>query len=320
MRTGLYTAAFHNLSFEEALDRAAALGVSAVEISTGGYAGANHCPIDELLSSAERRREYLDSVAARDLDISILTCHCNLLSPDPDQTQQARRQIEQTLRLAGELGVPAVNLLSGLPAGAPGDKVPNWITCPWPAHFLTALDYQWNTIAIPTWQYVGSMARQLSVRLAIEMLPGQLVYNVETLLRLRAAAGENLGCNFDPSHLFWNGVDAVAAIRALGKAIYHVHAKDVYIDPLNVAVNGCNDAKPYQDVAGRAWTFRSVGYGHGEQVWRDIVSALRTIGYDYVMSIEHEDPLISVEEGIRKSVELLKRVCITEPADDVQWA
>lgn len=121
----------------------------------------------------------------------------------------------------------------------------------------------------------------------MEMHPGMLVYNVESLLRLREAVGPALGCNFDPSHLFWNGVDPVAAICKLGEAIFHVHGKDCYVDPYNVAMNGCNDPKEYSQIAGRAWTFRTIGYGHDAKVWKDIVSALRLVAYDYVISLEH---------------------------------
>ncbi|MDI7275478.1 MAG: sugar phosphate isomerase/epimerase, partial [Anaerolineae bacterium] len=152
-----------------------------------------------------------------------------------------------------------------------------------------------------------------------EMHPGMLVYNVYTLLKLRSAVGPVLGCNFDPSHLFWNGADPVAAIRALGEAIFHVHGKDCYVDPYNVAVNGCNDNKPYAEIPRRSWTFRSIGYGHDARVWKDMVSALRLVGYDYVISIEHEDALMSTDEGLAKGVALLREACISEPAGQMFW-
>jgi sugar phosphate isomerase/epimerase len=129
-----------------------------------------------------------------------------------------------------------------------------------------------------------------------------------------------LGCNFDPSHLFWNGVDPVAAIRALGEAIFHVHGKDCYVDALNIAVNGCNDHKAYDQIAQRAWTFRSIGYGHDAKTWKDMISALRLIGYDYVISIEHEDALMSIDEGLAKSVAMLKEVAMFEEPGEMFWA
>jgi sugar phosphate isomerase/epimerase len=147
-----------------------------------------------------------------------------------------------------------------------------------------------------------------------------LIYNVETMLRMRAEAGSALGCNFDPSHLFWNGVDPVAAIRALGDAIVHVHGKDSYVDRINISVNGCNDHKPYDQIADRAWTFRSIGYGHDAKLWKDLISALRLVGYDYVISIEHEDALMSADEGLAKGVALLKDAGIMETPGDMFWA
>ena len=182
------------------------------------------------------------------------------------------------------------------------------------------LDYQWNQVAIPYWQEIAKFAVDHGVKVAFEMHPGMLVYNVETMLKIRDAAGPAIGCNFDPSHLFWNGVDPVAAIRKLGDAIYHVHGKDCYVDQFNISVNGCNDNKPYDQIADRAWTFRSIGYGHGTTVWKDIVSALRMVGYDYVISIEHEDALMSGDEGLAKGVALLQEVNIFEQPGEMFWA
>jgi sugar phosphate isomerase/epimerase len=195
------------------------------------------------------------------------------------------------VELAALLGDPVVNVVSGLPAGRPGDASPNWIYCPCPPHFTAMLDCQWNQLAIPYWVEATRFAGDHGVKVGCEMHPGMLAYNVETLLRMREATGPWFGCNLDPSHLFWNGVDVVAAVRRLGNCIFHVHAKDCYADPLNVAVNGCNDGKPYSRVAQRSWTFCTLGYGHDTKTWKDIISALRTVGYDYVISIEHDDAL-----------------------------
>jgi sugar phosphate isomerase/epimerase len=216
--------------------------------------------------------------------------------------------------------VPVINTFSGLPAGSPKDTLPNWVTCAWPPHFPEILDYQWNQVAIPYWKDAGKFAQDHGVKVGFEMHPGILVYNVETLLRLRDAVGPVLGCNFDPSHLWWNGVDPVVAIRTLGKAIFHMHGKDVSIDRHNMSVNGCNDAKPYSQIPQRAWTFRSIGYGHGAKDWKDIISTLRMVGYDYVISIEHEDALMAPDEGLAKGVALLKEAGIFEPAGEMYWA
>jgi sugar phosphate isomerase/epimerase len=320
MHIGVFTCLFQKLPFEEALDKALAAGVTAVEIGCGGYPGGHHCPIDGLLGSEAHRQVYMNAITSRGLILSALSIHNNPLHPDPDVARQADDELRRTIELAELLGVPVVNGFSGLPAGAPGDRMPNWVTCPWPPEFLEMLDYQWNEVAIPYWNQMEQFAADHGVRIAFEMHPGMLVYNVETLLRLRDATGPSLGCNFDPSHLWWNGVDAVAAIRKLGDAIFHVHGKDCYVDQLNIAVNGCNDHKPYDQIADRAWTFRSIGYGHGTQTWKDIVSALRLVGYDYVISIEHEDAMMSIDEGLAKGVAMLKDVNIFEKPGEMFWA
>jgi sugar phosphate isomerase/epimerase len=320
MRIGVFTALFQNLPFEEALDKAVAAGVSAVEIGTGGYPGSHHCPVDELLGSESRRQAYMEAITSRGLILSALSCHNNPVHPDQAVAREADEVLRRTVRLANLLEVPVINAFSGLPAGAPGDTRPNWVTCPWPPHFLEILDYQWNEVTIPYWKEMGQFADDHGVKIAFEMHPGMLVYNVYTLLRLRDAVGPVIGCNFDPSHLFWNGVDPVAAIRKLGDAIYHVHGKDVYVDRLNVSVNGCNDNKPYDRIAERSWTFRTIGYGHDAKTWKDIMSAFRLIGYDYVVSIEHEDALMSTDEGLAKAVAILKEVSIFEPPGEVFWA
>lgn len=320
MRIGVFTVLFQDLPFEQALDRAVSIGVSAVEIGTGGYPGSQHCPVDELLADERRRKEYLHAVASRGLIISALSCHHEPLSPDQALARASDEVFRKTVRLAQLLNVPVVNVLSGLPAGSPADSSPNWVTCPWPPHFLKILDYQWNQVAVPYWKDAGKFAEDHNVKIAIEMHPGMLVYNVETLLRLREAVGPVIGCNFDPSHLFWNGVDVALSIRRLGKAIYHVHGKDCYLDSSNISINGCNDPKPYDRIAERSWTFRSIGYGHDVKVWKDIVSALRLVGYDYVISIEHEDALMSAQEGLAKGVSLLKDAIISESQGKLFWA
>jgi sugar phosphate isomerase/epimerase len=320
MRIGVVSVLYQDLPFKAMLDKVASFGISAVEICSGGYPGSHHCPVDDLLESEASREAYMEAFTSRGLILSGLSCHYEPLSPDPAMAQESDTVFRKSVRLAELLGVPVVNCFAGLPGGRPGDTGGNWITCPWPPYFLEMLDYQWNEVAIPYWQDAGKFAEDHGVKVAFEMHPGQLVYNVDTLLRLREAVGPVLGCNFDPSHLFWNGVDPVAAIRKLGSAIFHVHGKDVYVDPLNVMVNGCNDNKPYDQISERSWTFRTIGYGHDAKVWKDIISALRMVGYDYVISIEHEDALMSFDEGLSKAVAALQEVLMTEQPGEMFWA
>jgi len=319
VRIGVFATIYQKLPFEEMLDRVVGAGVTAVEIGSGGFVGRPHCPVDELLESASKRQSYKEAVTSRGLIISAFSCHGNPLHPIREQAKAFDEDIRKSVRLAQLMEVPVVITFSGCPGGAPGDTVSNWITCPWPPEFTQALKYQWEEVAIPYWTEMNRFAEEHGVKIALEMHPGMLVYNVETMLRLHRAAGTAIGCNFDPSHLFWNGADPVAAIRALGKLIYHVHGKDTYVDRLNTTVNGCNDNKPYASIAERSWSFRTIGYGHDLKVWKDIMSALRTVGYDYVVSIEHEDMLMSSDEGLAKGIAALKEVALFQPVGAMWW-
>jgi len=251
--------------------------------------------------------------------ISALSCHGNPLHPDPVQAKQAQEVNRQTILLAEELGVPVVVDFSGCPGDSPGAKAPNWVTCPWPPEYLDVLAWQWDEVVAPYWAKRAEFAAQHGVKIAIEMHPGFVVYSPETMLRLRAIAGPSIGCNYDPSHMFWQGIDPIAAIRILGDAIFHVHAKDTQLYPANLPRTGVLDTKPYTDERNRGWIFRTCGYGHGAAWWKEFVSTLRMLGYDNVLSIEHEDSLLSPEEGLRKAVQFLNEVVIKEEPASAWW-
>ena len=119
--------------------------------------------------------------------------------------------------------------------------------------------------------------------------------------------------------MFWQGIDPIAAIRVLGDAIFHVHAKDTQIYERNLPLTGVLDTKNYTDERNRAWIFRTCGYGHGAEWWREFVSTLRMFGYDYVLSIEHEDSLLSPEEGLRKAAGFLNGIVIREQPAAAWW-
>lgn len=322
MKLGVLTVVYQDLTLEQALDKLAELGVETVELGTGNYPGNAHCNPEALLREPRRAKELRDAVAARGLEISALSCHGNPLHPDDAVSVPAHAVWEQTLKAAELLEVGVVNTFSGCPGDGPGARSPNWVTCAWPTEYLDVLDWQWNECALPYWSKQCDLVRAHGVsKIALEMHPGFLVYNPESLLRLRAGAGKEIGANFDPSHLFWQGIDPVAAIRALGSenAIFHAHAKDTYIDSGNARVNGVLDTKPYDHVRDRSWTFRTVGYGHGGGTWRDILGALRVAGYDYVLSIEHEDILASRDEGLAKAVEFLRPLMFSDPPAEAWW-
>ena len=320
MKLGLFTPVFGKLTTSDMLAKVKSLGtVTAVELGTGGWPGGDHLDVDKLLDSRTCAASYKKMLADAGLTISALSCHGNPLHPVPKTAHAYDDVFRKTVRLAGQLEVPVVVTFSGCPGDSDDAKYPNWVTCPWPPEYLEVLDWQWEKKTIPYWRDTARFAAEHGVKVALEAHPGFVVYNVDTMLRLRAAVGPNLGINFDPSHFFWQGVDVPTAIRALGDAIFHVHAKDVALDRQNVAVNGVIDTKTYRRMAERSWLFRSVGWGHDELEWKRIVSALRVSGYDYVLSIEHEDALASVDEGLRAAVDLLSRVVLTEPPVEAWW-
>ena len=320
MKVGVFSVVLGSTRFEQALDYLAQLGVQAVELGAGGYAGTRHCPVTELLAAKGRATEFLKAVRSRGLVISALTCAGNNLHPNRQQAAAFDRDFRRAVELANRLEVGVVITFSGCPGGAPGDRSPNWVTCPWPNDYLGILKYQWNDVVIPYWGKMAPFLRKHGVKVGIEMHPGFVVYNPETLLRLRKAVGPMIGANFDPSHLFWQGIDPCAAVRALRGAIWHCHAKDTSIHHWNSVVHGTLDTKHYSDELNRAWIFRTVGYGHSRQFWCDFVSTLRMTGYDGVLSMEHEDSLMTPREGLEKGVRFLQSILLAERKGKVTWA
>jgi len=320
MKIGLFTPVLASLGVKDMIAKVKSFGrVEAIELGTGCWPGSSHIDLDLLLTDPAAAREYRQMITDSGLVISALSCHGNPLHPDEDRAKADDDVFKKTIRLCERLDVPVVVNFSGCPGDGDGASHPNWVTTAWPPEFHDILEWQWTQKAIPYWSDAARFAANHNVSVALEPHPGFLVYNVETALKLRAACGPSIGVNFDPSHFFWQGVDISTAIRALGSAIFHVHAKDVAIDPRNVAINGVIDTKTYRRMAERSWLFRSVGWGHDELEWKRIVSALRLVGYDYVMSIEHEDALASVEEGLHQAVNFLSRLVLTQPPAEPWW-
>jgi sugar phosphate isomerase/epimerase len=248
-----------------------------------------------------------------------LSCHGNAVHPKKEIAQRDDALFRKTVGLAELLEVPVVVTFSGCPGASAEDVTPNWITTAWPPEYGDALAWQWEQRLIHYWKDASAFAADAGVRVALEAHPGFCVYNPESLLRLRAETNPSLGMNLDPSHLWWQGIDIPIAIAALGPAIFHVHAKDVAIHPAMKKQNGVLDTKSYARMAERSWLFRSVGWGHSELEWKAIASALRLVGYDYVLSIEHEDALASIHEGLTSAIGMLSRVILQEPAVDPWW-
>jgi sugar phosphate isomerase/epimerase len=322
MKLGVFAVLFGQKTLEEALDYIAKSGLEAVEIGTGGYPGNTHCNPVDLLQDEKKLAQFKVAVASRGLQISALSCHGNPLHPNKEIAQKHHEDFVNTVRLAAKLDVKTVITFSGCPGESEHSLNPSWVTCPWPEDFSAVLEWQWREKVIPYWKDQDKFLKDHGVRVAIEPHPGFVVYNTETMLRLREECGDSIGVNFDPSHLFWQNMDPIVGIKELAKAnaLYHFHAKDTGIDLQNTAANGVLDTKSYRNEIERSWIFRSVGYGHGEETWKNIISTLQLVGYQGVISIEHEDSLMSVEEGFQKAASFLKNLLIKERVGEIWWA
>lgn len=321
MKLGVFTPILYGQPLEKALEYLHSRGVQMAEIGVGGNPGDTHCKPKELLADSAKLAAFQELFRKNEIEISALSAHGNPIHPNPELAAMYDDAITDAILLAEKLGLHQINTFSGCPGDHPGAKYPNWVVCPWPEDFLKVLEYQWNDVLIPYWEKKAAFAREHGVnQIALELHPGFCVYNTESLLKLRAAVGPEIGANLDPSHLIWQGMDPVMVIRTLGEAIFHFHAKDTKVDPYNTAVNGVLDTKHYSDEAHRSWIFRSVGYGLDYNKWKEIMSALRLVGYDYAISIEHEDGLMSPGEGLNKAIDFLKEVMIFEEKGTMWWA
>lgn len=323
MKLGVLTAALQDMPFDQACEFLSSKGVQTVEIGCGGFPGKAHCDPKVLLNDEKALEEFKEILKRNNLSISAMSCHGNPIHPNKEVAKKFDDEFTDAILLCEKLGVDTLNGFSGCPGDSETSQKPNWVTCSWPEDFSEILKWQWNEVLIPYWKEKVKFARAHGVtKIALEMHPGFCVYNPKALLRLREAVGPEIGANFDPSHLIWQGIDPVAAIRELGKynAIHHFHAKDTKVDKYNTAVNGVLDTGHYGDESSRSWIFRAVGYGHDYGYWRDIVSELRLANYDGALSIEHEDSLMSAKEGLCKAIDCLKAVLIYEPRTDMFWA
>jgi sugar phosphate isomerase/epimerase len=297
MKVGLLTAPYRARPLPQVLEEVSAIGVEAIELGTGNAPGDDHCPLDRLLDNRAEQEALLALIEAHGMTISALSQHGNPLHPNRRIATAAHETWQKTIRLAAQLGVPIVNAFSGCPGDGDTATYPNWVTCAWPSEYLDLLEWQWRERVVPYWQAEERFAASHGVKAA-------------SLLRLRHATGENLGANFDPSHLFWQAIDPLEAIAVLSAegAIFHVHAKDTRLNAAAINRNGVLDVQPLTDIDRRAWAFCTLGLGHDKQSWGEIVSALRSSGYDYVLSIEHEDEFVETDDAITQSVRLLKEV------------
>ena len=319
MKLGVMAALFGQMKFDDALAYCQQLGLDAIELPAGGYPG-DPWKLNGIAKNKKKLAALKEKIASYDLEVHGIAVHGNCVHPNKKIAKDHQEAHRNGVLLAKEFKTVVVNF-SGCPGGCATDKMPNFVTCPWPDEFAQAADYQWNKVIIPFWKKENDFAAKHGVKIAFEAHPGMVVHNPEDIVRLRKAAGKQLGANLDPSHFFWQGIDPVESARYLGenKCIFHVHAKDCAIDARNAGIVGNLDIKSYGDVKNRGWVFRTVGYGHGDEFWKPFISMLRTYGYDGVISIEHEDSLMSLSEGFEKAIEYLDTVIITQKVGKAWW-
>jgi sugar phosphate isomerase/epimerase len=309
---GVFDPVYGKMPLDQMLDTVSALGLEAMEIGTGGYPDNLHCPLDELIEDTAKAKAWKKKFEDKGIQVATLSCHGNPVHPDAKHAAKDADTFRKTVRLAQILDIKVIVTFSGCPGGTPTDAQPNWITYRWPPEYGEMLDWQWKEKIIPYWKEAAKFARDHGIhRIALEMHPNFVVYNPRTLLKLREAVGEEIGANNDLSHLFWQGCDPVEVIHFLGKqgAIYHAHMKDTVMFPGNVAKYGVLNFAP--DVASlpeASETFRAVGYGHGAALWKSIVQAYMDIGYEGILSIENEDPILAGPVGVERAAWVLKNV------------
>ena len=321
MKLGVMSPVLNSMSLEESLKYLNSLGVDCLEIGAGGYPGKAHLDPKDYLNNPQKVQEFKDLLKKYNIELAAVSCHGNPIHPNKEIAKKYHDEFVDAMKVAVMLGVDTIIGFSGCPGDCPESKNPNWVTCAWPDDYTQILEWQWNEVLIPYWKETAKLAKEIGIKkIAFELHPGFCVYNTKTMLRLREAVGDMIGANLDPSHLFWQGIDPCYAIKALKGAIYHFHAKDTKIDEFNTKTTGVLDTENYGHIENRSWIFRTVGYGHGRDVWNDIISTLKATGYDGVISIEHEDGLMSPKEGLEKAVSFLKETIIYETAGEMWWA
>lgn len=307
MHLGVFTDGFEAYSLEDMLETCERLGIGGVELGCANWSKAPHVPVDDLLSGKMAAADYLETFKRHHVQIDALNCSGNVLHPV--EGAQHRAGVRKTLQIASMLGVKTVVATSGLPAGGPEDKRPNWVTTHWPPENYEILDYQWNQVAIPAWKEIAGEARGYGVRIAFELHPTCLVYNLDTFERLCEGVGDCkdvLGINMDPSHMMWMGGDGRELVRAAPASIFHVHLKDVVFHEGKRLVNGNLDYKRGADMDARSWSFDVPGKGRDGLWWSNFLETLKAAGYNGVLSVELEDYTGFPKNPLAEAVQFMK--------------
>jgi sugar phosphate isomerase/epimerase len=310
VRPGVITEPLTDVPLADALDwlAGAAPQLKDLELVSGGYGPIAHCPRGELLRDAEAREAWRAEIESRGFRVCALNAAGNPLHPDTEVARRHDVDLRETILLAAELGIDRVVTMSGLPAASPaGGDVPHFAGGGWMEYLAGIFEWQWEERVVPYWRELCEFAHREhpDLMVCLELHPGTCVYNVETFQRA-AAIAPNLGANLDPSHFFWQQMDAFAVIEAIRPRIGHSHAKDVSFNREALAVNGLLDHRWPGEGPEMPWRFSTAGREHGPDWWREFASLLDG-SQARVISIEHEDPLEPVRAGLPFSAELLGR-------------
>jgi sugar phosphate isomerase/epimerase len=324
MKLGAYTAVLHDKPLPEALAMLKELGLESAEINSGGFLPPVHLPIHDIRASQDARDEYLGQFSAAGITLTALNCNGNPLHPDPEVRDKHGNDVKEAIELGALLGVKRVITMSGLPGSDPDAKLPAWCPLPWESSILDARDWQWNEVAIPYWKDIQARAADADVKVCIEMHPHNVVFNPGTMERLATEINAtHVGAEMDPSHLFWQGIDPVAAINSLGDLVLMAAAKDCRINE-SAKVNGVLDDRhgrvrpedPGAIVLGgrytlstwpknASWDFVAVGRGHDVDFWAAFLQALEEVDPNMAVNIEHEDQELDQMEGLRYAARTL---------------
>jgi len=320
VKVGILTVLYNDEPFEKVLGKVAGWGYEAVEVAA--WKGSNHINLDEVLRGGASR--YKQTVEQTGLTISSLSNHLEgqlILGPLDESTddwfkgtpeEKVRFGVERlrkTIEAAQVLGVPVVNSFTGCPNWS------KWFIFP-PANEKLWESY-W-TLCRERWLPILDYARDHDVKIAYETHPQEMNYNLETAKRLLEVVENHpaAGFNYDPSHLLWQQMDPVWFIYELRDRIFHVHAKDVETVPHSAARTGVLVTGGWGRAA-RSVRFRTIGWG--QVPWRRVITALLETGYDYVMSVEHEDPTMGRDSGVQQAVRFLKPLIQVRPPEVKPW-
>ena len=325
MKLGVYNAILHDRSLPEAIEVVRSLGLTGIELNSGGFLPSLHIPTyEQILESDSARDEYLGQFAGTGVEIAGLNCNGNPLHPKPLIGDAHAADIRRSILLAERLGQDRVVTMSGLPGGEPGATTVNWVVNAWNSAALDVLDYQWD-VAAAFWREIDRFAADHGVKVALELHPQNLVFNSADVHRLVELTGAtHVGVELDASHLFWQQMDPVAVVRHLGELVFHAAAKDVRVNPETAAINGVLDNsfrrlspdEPRTNLGGdewanewptpSAWDFVALGKGHDTAFWTEFLRALREVDPNMWVNIEHEDVSLGRIEGLEVAAQVLR--------------